>query len=213
MTTTYPGVQSSREPIRLFRSDLLESFTHVRPALVAAIYGPAAVLFLILAVAELPSPAAWPVVLGGLAVGLFLWTLAEYVLHRFVFHFRPRTPRQERVAFLMHGVHHAQPMVKTRLVMPPAVSLPLALSFYALFWLVVGLGLGARSWVAPLFAGFLLGYLAYDLLHYSIHHARLRTRPLAALRRHHLLHHTQVPVSRYGVSTPLWDIVFGTRPT
>lgn len=211
--TTHPVVQSSREPIRLFRSDLLEAFTHVRPWLVAALYGPAALVFLVWAVIQLPSLTAWPVVAGGLVIGLFLWTLAEYLLHRFVFHFRPHTPRQERIAFLVHGVHHAQPMVKTRLVMPPAVSLPLALLFYGLFWLAVGLGLGARGWVAPLFAGFLFGYLAYDMLHYSIHHARRRGRLLAALRRHHLLHHTQVPVSRYGVSTPLWDAIFRTLPT
>jgi hypothetical protein len=63
-------------------------------------------------------------------VGLILWTLIEYGVHRFVFHFKPRNAWQERISFLFHGVHHAQPMAKSRLVMPPAVSIPLALLFH-----------------------------------------------------------------------------------
>ncbi len=87
---------------------------------------------------------------------------------RFAFHFRPRNAWQERISFLMHGVHHAQPMEKTRLVMPPPVSIPLAGVFFGLFRLLFG-----PYWVAPLFSGLVTGYLIYDLTHYSLHHFHL----------------------------------------
>jgi sterol desaturase/sphingolipid hydroxylase (fatty acid hydroxylase superfamily) len=202
----------SKEPIRLFKSDFLEFFTHIRPAVVVAIWGPIALAFLAYAIVGRP-PGLWPIHIPlGVLAGLFLWTLAEYALHRFVFHFPPRSPRQERISFLFHGVHHAQPMVKTRLVMPPAVSVPLALAFYGLFWVVLGVALDAGYWIAPTFSGFIAGYLAYDMLHYSTHHVNLRSRTLRAIRRHHMLHHSQTPDRRFGVSSPLWDYVFGTEP-
>ena len=74
----------------------------------------------------------------GFLAGLFLWTFAEYTLHRFLFHHKPTSPRQERIFFLFHGIHHAQPQVKTRLVMPFPVSIPMALLFFGLFYLILG---------------------------------------------------------------------------
>jgi sterol desaturase/sphingolipid hydroxylase (fatty acid hydroxylase superfamily) len=205
----------SKEPIRLFRSDFLESFTHIHPAVVLSVWVPVVAAFLTAAIVRAArtgaASAALYIPLGYLA-GLFLWTLVEYLLHRFVFHFKPRTPRQERISFLVHGVHHAQPMEKTRLVMPPAVSVPLALLFYGLFWLVIGLLMGRPAWVAPLFAGLVSGYIAYDMLHYSTHHFRLRPAALRFLRSHHMRHHAGTWNDRFGVSSPLWDYVFGTMP-
>jgi sterol desaturase/sphingolipid hydroxylase (fatty acid hydroxylase superfamily) len=159
------------------------------------------------------SGEAFPVYIPlGFALGLFAWTWVEYTLHRFVFHFRPRNPWQERISFLFHGVHHAQPLSKTRLVMPPAVSIPLALVLYALLRLVARAILGLDQWVAPVFSGLVIGYLAYDMLHYSTHHLRVRWPWFVFLRRYHMHHHTQTPNLRFGVSSPLWDIVFGTKP-
>ncbi len=202
----------SKEPIRLFKSGFLEFFTHIHPLVVLVIWLPVAAFFLISAIVGRVrgmSPVYIPV---AFLVGLFTWTLAEYVVHRFVFHFRPRTPWQERVSFLFHGVHHAQPWSKTRLVMPPVVSIPLALLFYGAFRLLVGLALGATHWVAPLFSGFVAGYLAYDMFHYSMHHLRMQSGVLHSLRRYHMQHHGATPDRRFGVTSPLWDIVFGTKP-
>jgi len=198
-------------PVRLFKSDFLEFFTHIGPAAIVAIWLPAIVALLAYAIVKRPG-GLWGILaipLGFIA-GLFLWTPAEYALHRWVFHFRPRNARQERVSFLLHGVHHAQPQCKTRLVMPPAVSIPLALLFFGLFWLVLGAILGAPNWIAPAFAGFLAGYLAYDLIHYATHHIRMRKGIGKALVRHHMQHHGKASSRQYGVSSPLWDIVFGT---
>ncbi len=204
-------IVGGKEPIRLFKSDFLEFFTHIHPAVIVALWLPVVGLALAGAVAWGGAAAAVTVPVGFVA-GLFLWTLLEYTLHRFVFHFRPRTRRQERISFLFHGVHHAQPMIKSRLVMPPVVSVPLAALVLGLYSLVFALLLHRGAWVPALFAGTVSGYLAYDLTHYSTHHFRLRSRALRYVRRHHMHHHFQTPDRRFGVTSPLWDLVFRTLP-
>jgi sterol desaturase/sphingolipid hydroxylase (fatty acid hydroxylase superfamily) len=203
-------ISRSKEPIRLFKSDFLEFFTHIHPAVVAVIWAPVALYFMARAIIRRDLFASPVHIVLAFLLGLFIWTLAEYVLHRFVFHFRPRNAWQERLSFLFHGVHHAQPRSKTRLVMPPAVSIPLALVFYGLYALLIGTVLGAPHWVAPLFSGFVTGYLIYDMFHYSMHHVPMRRGVWRWLRRNHMYHHTQTPDLRFGVTGPLWDIVFGT---
>ena len=204
--------RSSEEPLRLFESDFLEFFTHIHPAVVLVIWLPVAGYFLYRAIAARPAGLSALYIPLAFSTGLFVWTLAEYSLHRFIFHFQPRTPWQERLSFLFHGVHHAQPMSKSRLVMPPAVSIPLALLFYVAFQGLLGGLLGRGHWVAPLFSGFVSGYLAYDMLHYSTHHFRIRGGYLQRVRRHHMRHHGATPDLRFGITTKLWDRAFGTLP-
>ena len=103
--------------------------------------------------------------------GYLLWTLAEYWIHRVIFHFEPEDGFGARLHWMVHGVHHDHPNDPLRLVMPPAASVPLALVFYALFWLVLG---ADRAFAFG--AGFLAGYLAYDMIHYHLHHHTPRTR-------------------------------------
>ncbi len=208
---THLNIRHDEKPIRLFHSDFLEFFTHVSPLVVILIFLPI-ILYLLITAATPASSAAIAVLAPGFLSGVFIWTLAEYTLHRFLFHFKPHNPAQERLSFLFHGVHHAQPQCKTRLVMPPALSIPLAALFYALFVLFFGSLLGASNWIAPSFAGFLSGYLAYDLTHYATHHFAMRTGYLKFLKRYHMQHHYKTPNQRYGVTSPLWDMAFGTRP-
>lgn len=205
-------INHSDDPIRLFKSDIMEFFTHISPVVVLIIWLPVVIGFLLRAVlahSGLNIPFYIP---AGFFWGMFLWTFAEYTLHRFVFHFKPRHPRQEQVIFLFHGVHHAQPQCKTRLVMPPAVSIPLALFFYGLFDWVVGILLGAPHWVDPLVAGFATGYLLYDLTHYATHHFPMRWGWPKYLKRYHMQHHYKTPDARFGVSSPIWDVLFRTFP-
>ncbi len=204
-------VSHSKEPIRLFKSDLLEFFTHTHPAVVAAIWGPVSLFFLVRAIVLRAANASPVYILVAFLIGVFLWTLAEYLLHRFLFHLTPHTPWQERLQFLLHGIHHAQPQVKTRLVMPLPVSIPMAVIFYALFHFIVGVILRAPEWVYPLMSGFLLGYLAYDLTHYATHHLPMRSGYAKLVKRHHMAHHYVDPNTRFGVSSPFWDSVFGTQ--
>jgi sterol desaturase/sphingolipid hydroxylase (fatty acid hydroxylase superfamily) len=204
-----PEINHSPIPIRLFDSPFLEFFTHISPIAIMVIWIPVSILFLVLAIVNGASAGA---IIGGFVMGLFVWTFAEYALHRFLFHFPAKTPRTKRIFFLFHGVHHAQPQIKTRLVMPPVVSIPLAALFWVLFHLVIGLLLGATAWVNPLFSGFIAGYLLYDLGHYATHHLPMRKGYLKFIKRYHMLHHYKTPNQRYGVSSPIWDAVFGTYP-
>ena len=97
---------------------------------------------------------------GWMCLGLFIWTLTEYLLHRFVFHYHPSTEFGKKIHFIFHGVHHDYPCDRLRLVLPPSVSLPLAGLFFLLFRLFP---MSAGFW--PFFGAFLLGYLMYDMFH------------------------------------------------
>jgi sterol desaturase/sphingolipid hydroxylase (fatty acid hydroxylase superfamily) len=209
---THLEINHSDVPIRLFKSDLLEFFTHIHPAVIVIIWLPVVIYFMWAAIAHRVVGAFPLYIPAGFVLGLFAWTFTEYMLHRFVFHFRARAPWQERIVFLFHGIHHVQPQCKTRLVMPPVVSVPLSFVFYGLFYLILGVLLQAPHWIAPTFAGFIAGYLIYDLTHYATHHFPMRWGFLKFLRRYHMLHHFKTPEQRFGVSSPLWDIVFHTMP-
>jgi sterol desaturase/sphingolipid hydroxylase (fatty acid hydroxylase superfamily) len=199
-------------PIRLFKSDFLEFFSHISPVVVVAIWLPVSLFFLILSLVTSPA-GSFPLYIPlAFLLGLVLWTLAEYLLHRFLFHMPVKGEKAERIVFLFHGVHHAQPQQKTRLVMPPAVAFPLAAIFYGLFYLVFAVILAAPHWVAPVFSAFILGYLIYDITHYATHHFPMRRGYLKFIKRYHMQHHYKTPDKRFGVSSPIWDMVFNTKP-
>jgi sterol desaturase/sphingolipid hydroxylase (fatty acid hydroxylase superfamily) len=210
---SHVAIDTSRdaEPIRLFKSDFLEFFTHISPVSIIVLWLPIVVLLIVYAVRHAASEAIPAFIPLGFGSGLCLWTLAEYGVHRFVFHHRPTSPAQERIFFLFHGIHHAQPQVKTRLVLPFAVSIPLAAIFFGLFHLVLAVVLGAPQWVAPLMSGFLLGYLVYDLTHYATHHFPMHSGYAKYIKRYHMQHHYVDPDTRFGVSSPIWDWVFRTQ--
>ena len=89
--------------------------------------------------------------------------------------------------------------------MPPTVTAVIAIAVWVAFRWMGGL---EYAW----FAGMVAGYLWYDLTHYYLHHAAPTTAGGKWLRRYHLVHHFQTPDRRYGITTPLWDLVFGTYP-
>jgi sterol desaturase/sphingolipid hydroxylase (fatty acid hydroxylase superfamily) len=187
----------------MFESDRLDRFTRVHPVVPVLLFAPAIALLAITGVGRAGAAAAAGWMLGGYA----FWTLTEYWLHRTVFHYEPEGGLGARLHWMIHGVHHDHPNDPMRLVMPPSASVPLALAFCGLFWLV----LGGRA--APAFgAGFLAGYLAYDMIHYHVHHQVPRTRLGKRLRELHMRHHFQDHERGFGVSAPWWDYIFGTPP-
>ena len=211
----YEPMSRDEAPIRLFKSDVLEFFTHVHPAVVLIIWLPVMGYHLVLAIAAMRvSGLSAPQLALGFVIGAVVWSFTEYTVHRFVFHFEPKNPPPwvERLIFLFHGIHHAQPWDKTRLVMPPAVSAPMALLFYFLFSRVVGGLIGAPQWNDVLFSGFVAGYVTYDMLHYATHHLPMKSGVLKWIKKYHMLHHYKTPNERYGVSSPAWDVVFRTMP-
>lgn len=140
-----------------------------------------------------------------LICGLGVWTLTEYVLHRFVFHWELPGKFGQRIHFIFHGVHHDYPSDSKRLVMVPTVSIPLASLFYFLFYFIFGPAL-----VNPFFIGFILGYLTYDMTHYAVHHFNLKSPFWLELKNHHMRHHYMDSEHGYGVSSKIWDYVFRT---
>src|ERR671924_1836482 len=119
---------------RMFESDLLDRLSRVHPVVPVVIFGPAIVVLFVLGARELGTLAVLGLVLGG----YLFWTLTEYWIHRLIFHFEPEQGLGARFHWIIHGVHHDHPNDPMRLVMPPSVSIPLALAFYGLFVLVLG---------------------------------------------------------------------------
>ena len=148
--------------------------------------------------------ASWAAPLWAL-LGVFLWTLLEYVLHRFVFHFKPRSGLGRRVHFLAHGIHHLDPWDKTRLVFPPLLGVAVAVPIFLSIWAFLPLGPAMAT-----MGGLLVGYLGYDMTHYYTHHAKPRSRWGRFVKRYHLAHHHKHWERMFGVSQPLWDVVFRT---
>ncbi|KAI9721292.1 MAG: hypothetical protein M1812_002454 [Candelaria pacifica] len=143
-------------------------------------------------------------------LGLCLWTLLEYGLHRGLFHIDKYLP-DNRVGitahFLLHGIHHYLPMDKLRLVMPPTLFVVLATPFWRLAHFLF-----AYNWYAAtaVYCGGIFGYICYDLTHYFLHH---RTLPsyYRELKKYHLQHHFADYENGFGVTSRFWDRVFGTE--
>jgi dihydroceramide fatty acyl 2-hydroxylase len=185
----------------MFESDLLDRLSRVHHSVPPIIFGPAIVVLFVLGARELTTTGTVALVLAG----WLFWTLAEYWIHRLVFHFEPEEGVGARLHWIIHGVHHDHPNDPLRLVMPPSVSVPLAAAFYGLFVLVLD------TPMANVFmSGFLLGYLVYDMTHYHLHHHRPRSRAGKLLRELHMRHHFQDDTRGFGISAPFWDYVFGT---
>ncbi len=188
----------------MFDSAFLNYFSRVHPAVPAIVFLPVVVAMEWLGADRgLGLGALLLLTLGGVAI----WTLTEYWLHRLVFHWEPDNDFGHRMHFIIHGVHHDHPNDKLRLVMPPAVSIPLAALFYGAFFLLFGTPASF-----PLFAGFIGGYLIYDYTHYYVHHFVPKSDLAKQLREQHMRHHFQDHRYGFGVSSPLWDAVFRTIP-
>jgi len=188
---------------RMFESDLLDKLSRVHPAVPVIIYVPEIAVLLGLAAS---AGGASPLGLIGLFVGgYFFWTLMEYWIHRVIFHFEPEEGFGARLHWIIHGVHHDHPNDPLRLVMPPSVSVPLSSLFCLGFYAVLG-----SPWWLAFAAGFLAGYLFYDMTHYHLHHHTPKTRAGKKLRELHMRHHFQDDTVGFGISAPYWDTAFRT---
>jgi len=185
----------------MFESDFMDRLSRVHPVIPLVIFIPTIALLFGLGLGGQSTLR----VIGLLAAGVLFWTLTEYWLHRLVFHFEPESGIGARLHWIIHGVHHDHPNDPLRLVMPPSVSVPLAFLFYLGFAAVLG------KPDAYLFtAGFLAGYLNYDMTHFHVHHHKPRTRLGRYLRELHMRHHFQDDKRGFGVSAPFWDHAFRT---
>jgi sterol desaturase/sphingolipid hydroxylase (fatty acid hydroxylase superfamily) len=190
-------------PVRLFKSDALERLTHTSVATILGFWIPIFVLCLGLGIYRGGFGAQTAALL--VIAGAGAWTLFEYLLHRFGFHIERWIPAARPLAYLMHGCHHEDPGDASRDIMPLIGSVPI---FAVLIVLAVPI-FGAAT-ALTLLGGFGFAYLGYDLTHYACHQRRWRGRITGYLKRHHLSHHYADGRRNFGVTSPLWDVVFGT---
>lgn len=142
--------------------------------------------------------------LGLFLLGLVAWTFFEYALHRWLLHWIPERKWGQKLHFWLHGIHHDYPE-DTRVV-PPGRSIPGFLVLWLLAWFTLG------EWAATcVFPGFVLGYLAYEMVHYATHHARWQNKWFKKLQRHHMYHHYRNHDSAFGFTGTIWDRILRTR--
>ena len=196
MRTTYRHV-------RMFESGTFEFLSHVHPATPFLLWVPAVVYFLWRSLSFFQEAPFTFLVLGFL--GLLTWTLFEYFLHRFVFHFPAKNPLGDRIIFFLHGFHHFDPVDPTRVATSPPVALVLGLILYFSFRLILG-----SVAINPFFSFCVIGYLLYDYNHYAAHHFTPRTSVGKYLKQSHMIHHYVHSELHWGISSPLWDMVSGT---
>ena len=188
----------------MFESRFIDQFSRTHWSMVPILFVPAMFACLYIGVAR--EGVGWAGTLLSMLGGFLTWTLTEYWLHRLLFHWEPPGKFGERMHFVLHGVHHKWPRDRLRLVMPTMVSI-------GLFWVFLGTWLLLFGRYAYTFhAGFAIGYMFYDLSHYYMHHGKPRWNWLKELRKHHMVHHSpkEDHETKFGVSTTLWDHVFGT---
>src|SRR5579883_2012404 len=190
-------------PLRLFRSDFLERFSRTSLATIILFWVPISALCIVMGASSgqfSPAQSA-----GAVAAGAAVWTLVEYLLHRFFFHLDRWLPAARPLTFLIHGCHHADPTDAGRDIMPLAGSIPIFAIILGALLLVFGHALALL-----LMGGFGFAYLSYDVLHFGCHQWRLKGELGASLKRHHLIHHFVDGERNFGVTSPLWDWLFGT---
>ncbi|ANQ47794.1 fatty acid hydroxylase [Flammeovirga sp. MY04] len=198
------SVAHNKKSKALFEHPLLEKLTHTHAFVPISMY-------LIIGLG-LSVYGCWNNLLSiGPTVGLFMlgllfFTLVEYLMHRFVFHMLPDTKLKKDITYKFHGVHHDQPKDKSRLAMPPIISIVLSSAFFGFFYLIMS------NYAFGFGGGFLVGYSAYLGIHYIIHAYRPPKNFFKILWIHHGIHHYKSDDKAFGVSSPLWDVIFRTMP-
>ncbi|KAJ9444978.1 Ceramide very long chain fatty acid hydroxylase SCS7 [Diplonema papillatum] len=214
----YPGWMASQPVVRkliIFPFAALEGMSRYPWWYVLVAIPPIIAYGMILALYQNSVPPAQALVLFG--IGLFTWCLAEYLLHRWVFHLEAGTPASNIFHFFAHGLHHLTPYDETRLTFPPYFTAVLAYMFWN-FFMVVSLNHPGHS---AMFGGFASGYLAYDVTHFLYHHSDCKSYGnyefpkffasyLQCMKSHHNVHHYLNDSCNFGVSSPLLDYAFGT---
>ena len=137
--------------------------------------------------------------------GVSVWPVLEYVMHRFIFHHKPGTRVSRTLSYSLHGLHHAFPNDKYRLVLPVTLSVP-----WSFLYMFVCMQAMSPPAALTFTAGTATSYATYDILHYVIHHMHRvrRWRLFAAAKHRHInLHHMRNWDADYGITTGVVDSV------
>ena len=188
---------------QMFKSPALEIFTRTSPYLTLGTYIPILVLFIFLGNHYIGLSVGK--VLIWYFSGFFSWTVIEYFMHRYLFHFVDEREWTKKLHFVVHGIHHDYPRDEERLFMPPVPGILYICLFFSVFYVLFG------KYALYFMPGLMNGYLLYAFTHWSIHKFQ-PPKLLAPLWKHHIMHHYRYPNKAFGVSSMVWDHVFGTMP-
>ena len=189
---------------QLFQNPVLERLSHTHIALPVGIFALTTVLSLYYGITHgfMSGAAAF----GLFLLGLLAFTFAEYAVHRYLYHIPATTPGRTKFQYTMHGVHHEYPKDKTRLAMPPIITVFVSSLLFFIFRLAFG------SYAFGLLGGFTFGYATYLFVHYAIHAYSPPKNFLIVWWTHHSQHHYRQDEVAFGVSSTLWDHIIGTMP-
>lgn len=192
-----------QQHVQLFNNRFLEALTRTSPFITLITYS--AIIAAFLALSNHFTQLTTRTVILTYGAGIISWTLLEYLLHRYVFHFVSENRFLKRIPYLLHGVHHEAPRDDSRLFMPPVPGILII----SILWFISYLLLRDHSF--SFIAGLVNGYLLYAAMHYSMHVYKA-PKYLRKLWVHHALHHYKYHDKAFGVSSMLWDRIFRTMP-
>jgi len=188
---------------KLFDNKILEFLTKTHPVVIDLMYLSLGTFFIVFYYNHYSHNISNIVLL--FFAGFFSWTLAEYLMHRFLYHKLGDASFSSGIQYLFHGIHHEYPNDKDRIVLPVIPSLLFASVFFGLFYLLMG------NYAFVYSTGFLIGYVCYMNIHYLVHKKPI-PKKYNFWWTFHNIHHFQQHDRAFGVTSPLWDIVFGTMP-
>lgn len=204
--------------LRFFQSDIVEYLTTCQWYIIPIVWLPIITFFLCLSYGNFMEIGGHETWFYGIdmrtwmmpflfSAGVLIWSISEYIIHRWVFHLRP--PHWSRslitLHFLFHGQHHKNPMNKNRLVFPPVPAMPFAI----IIWLTCS-SVFPKATGQSVLAGIAFGYVIYDLIHYYLHHGTPSIEYFKDLKNYHVKHHYIYHEQGFGISSKLWDYPFGT---
>ncbi len=196
-------IYSDRNAPPLFKNSFLNKLAKTHPLVIDVMYAVLVSIFFYLYVNKFGQNFEKGILL--FLIGFFSWTLGEYLLHRFLYHDKTGAGYNKGIRYILHGIHHKYPHDGSKVVLPPVPSLIIASLIFGFFYLIMGVHTLVFG------SGFLVGYLAYMNVHYIVH-AIPPPKKFNFWWRHHNIHHYVQHDRAFGVSTSLWDRVFGTMP-
>jgi sterol desaturase/sphingolipid hydroxylase (fatty acid hydroxylase superfamily) len=189
---------------QLFQNPYLEQLTRTHILVPIGIF--VSFAYFLLYYGSVYKDLSWGLLAGLFGIGMLVFTFVEYLVHRYVFHLFADTPQKANFQYKFHGVHHEYPKDKDRLAMPPILSALIICLLFGFYYLVMGnLAYGFT-------AGFAVGYASYLGVHYMVHAFPPPKNVFKLLWINHGIHHYKDEHVAFGVSSPLWDWIFGTLP-
>ncbi|XP_055693928.1 uncharacterized protein LOC129796178 [Lutzomyia longipalpis] len=197
-------------PLRLFGPWYLEMCTKT-PWYIVPLFWIPIIIYLVIRgskdVALMTNESQPLQILLSFGTGVIVWTLLEYSLHRWVFHMDTKEMGKifATFHFLIHGLHHKVPFDPYRLVFPPVPAMIIVSFLYPPIRLLF------QTYSFVVLAGGISGYVIYDMIHFYLHYGSPSGGHLYFMKRYHYQHHFVHHDRGFGISSSVWDDIFGTK--